>query len=364
MTGKVLIGDIAYDPAETAQLKVFNNTDAWPGEPGLNLAVEIPTGQALTFGDANDVGLWFSAPGILNTNANFRIGDDLSVGDLITTGGNINASGDITSGATITGNILSIANNATVGTNITADSLNITSMTSTGQLSVATNADVAADLTVNGNIAGNGATIRGNTFSFFNGSQFTNLIAAGPDPMRIVSTDRLVAPSFAFSAYGILTTSGGNINSSAGFVAPNISTTGGASGTGTITANTMLATSYTYPSDERFKKDIETLENVSDKINSLNPVTYVLKWDEFPERSFDKKIKYGFIAQEIEKIFPDFVSEDEQGYKRVSYVSLVPVLVKGYQEQQYKIERLQIENKELNQRLEELEKKVAKILSN
>ena len=69
----------------------------------------------------------------------------------------------------------------------------------------------------------------------------------------------------------------------------------------------------------------------------LNPVTY--RWKEDSE---DENLKYGLIAQEVEKIFPDMVFGKE-GEKTISYDSLIPVLIKSIQEQQQEIEQLKKE---------------------
>jgi hypothetical protein len=48
----------------------------------------------------------------------------------------------------------------------------------------------------------------------------------------------------------------------------------------------------------------------------------------------------GVIAQEIQEIFPELVSEDVDGYLTVSYVGLLIPLIKTVQEQQKQIDEL------------------------
>lgn len=99
---------------------------------------------------------------------------------------------------------------------------------------------------------------------------------------------------------------------------------------------------YTPVSDARLKKNIEPVESVLDKINSLQPRKYNMK----EEMNTEEK-HYGFIAQELEKIFPELVSvtpDDGDGIvdlRMVSYTELIPILVKAVQEQQKQIEELQ-----------------------
>lgn len=99
---------------------------------------------------------------------------------------------------------------------------------------------------------------------------------------------------------------------------------------------------YTAVSDERLKKNIEPVESVLEKINSLQPRKFNMK-----EEVNTAEKHYGFIAQELEKVFPELVSvtpDDGDGIadlRTVSYTELIPILVKAIQEQQKQIEELQ-----------------------
>jgi hypothetical protein len=107
-------------------------------------------------------------------------------------------------------------------------------------------------------------------------------------------------------------------------------------------------------SDERFKKDVKSIDNALGKIQALNPKTYNYKLDEYNFMNFNDKTEFGFIAQEVEKVLPELVNEmkqpakfDDNGkkirdsfdFKGVDYVGLVPVLTKAIQEQQKIIEQ-------------------------
>ena len=101
-------------------------------------------------------------------------------------------------------------------------------------------------------------------------------------------------------------------------------------------------------SDERLKQNISTLSNGIDVINALNPVQF--NWvDNFEESENDKNL-YGFIAQEVQDVFPDAVESfgnaveiDDTVIENPLTVRdkfFVPVLVKAIQEQQTLIESL------------------------
>jgi hypothetical protein len=87
-------------------------------------------------------------------------------------------------------------------------------------------------------------------------------------------------------------------------------------------------------SDQRLKENIRDSSDGLDVITSLRPVRY--DWKE--GYGNDRKDQLGFIAQEVESVFPEAVSEwqvsreDETVYKTVGPGALIPVLVKAIQE--------------------------------
>ena len=113
-------------------------------------------------------------------------------------------------------------------------------------------------------------------------------------------------------------------------------------GTGNININgKIISNGIQELSDFRFKKNIKPLTNVLSKVLSLQGVSYDWKTEEFPEKSFSDKTEFGFIAQELEKYFPNVVLTDENGYKSVQYSHMVPVLLEAIKEQQRLIDQLQ-----------------------
>ena len=55
----------------------------------------------------------------------------------------------------------------------------------------------------------------------------------------------------------------------------------------------------------------------------------------------DGKQKIGVLAQDIQKVFPELVSEDDNKMLAVNYQGLVPVLINAINEQDDKISRLE-----------------------
>ena len=103
-------------------------------------------------------------------------------------------------------------------------------------------------------------------------------------------------------------------------------------------ANDVVA--YYNFSDKRLKTNIKPTTGNLDKVLKLNPVEY--NWKEGYRK--DKK-EIGLIAQEVEKIIPEVVRENERlnddtSYKQVDYEHLVSTLIGAVQEQQKQIDEL------------------------
>jgi len=104
-------------------------------------------------------------------------------------------------------------------------------------------------------------------------------------------------------------------------------------------------TSITQISDIRYKKNITQIDSVIDLVNKINPVSYFL----LDQNEITDKKSYGFIAQEIETIFPNVVNcpSCETDNYTIDYSSIIPLLTKSIQELTEKINNQQIEINEL-----------------
>ena len=102
-----------------------------------------------------------------------------------------------------------------------------------------------------------------------------------------------------------------------------------ASGFRNITATgTVQGAEVTATSDERLKSDIQTIDNALDKVMNMRGVSYI--------KQAEKGV--GVIAQEIEKVLPEVVTDGE--YKSVAYGNIVGVLIEAIKEQQKQIDEL------------------------
>lgn len=92
-------------------------------------------------------------------------------------------------------------------------------------------------------------------------------------------------------------------------------------------------------SDESMKDNVEDLTDVAKILAELRAVSF--DWKDSGQRG------HGFIAQEVEKVLPDIVHKRGDGLLGLDYISLIAYLVKGWQEQQDRITKLEIMVKQL-----------------
>jgi hypothetical protein len=98
-----------------------------------------------------------------------------------------------------------------------------------------------------------------------------------------------------------------------------------------------IAGTLSESSDRRLKKNIIPLPTMIQNIMDLQPSEY----------EKNNKKSYGLIAQDVQEVFPEVVSQNENGYLSVSYTELIAPLIKAVQEQQKEIEDLKKEIKAL-----------------
>ena len=91
----------------------------------------------------------------------------------------------------------------------------------------------------------------------------------------------------------------------------------------------LTSTDYNSSSDKRLKKNIKTIENALDKVIALRGVSF--DWKEGSAKAI------GLIAQETEKVLPEIVSQDENGFLGIKYNNLIGVLVEAIKDQQEQI---------------------------
>jgi hypothetical protein len=163
----------------------------------------------------------------------------------------------------------------------------------------------------------------------------TTILASAVNAIKELYT-RTVALSTATTTPTVFVTSDANvaIGTTTGFTKFTVFSNVSSGGVATFQDSNATCvidptnSSLTCSSDERLKKNITTLNATStlDKVMQLRPVTY--NWNREDNSS---QVHTGFIAQEVESIFPEFVSTTTNGMKSVAYSNFVPVMVEAIQ---------------------------------
>lgn len=114
-----------------------------------------------------------------------------------------------------------------------------------------------------------------------------------------------------------------------------------------VNGTVASTTSFMNLSDARYKKEIKTVPNALEKILSINGVSYKFRNDEFKGLKFSNHRELGVIAQTVEKVFPEAVSKDTNGFRSVAYTMLISPIIEALREINSKTMRLEKENKML-----------------
>ena len=134
---------------------------------------------------------------------------------------------------------------------------------------------------------------------------------------------------------------------------------------GTLTTGNLTITGNGYirgaiiNSDRRYKEGIKSIPDALGKVKSIEGVSYSFK-KEFTDKGFPKGKQIGVIAQNIEKVLPELVKTNKDGYKGVNYSQITAVLIEAIKELSKKSEKSQKEIKKLNKKLKKQEKRIKK----
>jgi len=193
------------------------------------------------------------------------------------------------------------------------------------------------------------------------------------------STNTAAYGIYSFASHGVMNTGvQGHAHTDSGWFSYGLrgSGTGGSISNygGYFTNGIYVSGGITQASDERLKTDIIDLssENVAEKVSQLRPVQYrylsaeELRSRGLPASHFEEGENVGLLAQEVESIFPELVSEvahilnereaQELGAeaeigttKAIDYQGLIVALIAAIQEQQQKTEELEARIEALEQ---------------
>ena len=98
-----------------------------------------------------------------------------------------------------------------------------------------------------------------------------------------------------------------------------------------------------YSSDRRLKDELKAIEDPLAKIRKLTGYTFT--WNELQSSYIGEDI--GVVAQEVNEVIPEVVTERDDGYLAVKYEKMIPLLIEAMKEQQDQIDELTKQIKEL-----------------
>ena len=122
----------------------------------------------------------------------------------------------------------------------------------------------------------------------------------------------------------------------------------------TYITGTATITNLVQPSDERLKEDIislsDDLSDIHSRMMDLDIISYrykpyfYVKEEDVEEvakhEEADRRIHFGVSAQQLLNLFPELVTEGQDGYLAVNYQELVPMLICSVQQLQHELDEL------------------------
>ena len=201
---------------------------------------------------------------------------------------------------------------------------------SSGNVGIGTSS-LSYKLEVNGtiNIANGSSVGWGNQQTTITGSTATNVMqfyTAAVERMRIDASGNLLLNQTSGNADAKFSVNAGSTDASpcidfrkgsatttTAQVFTRFFTSAGAVATGSITANGVSSATFTAYSDKRLKENIVDLPSQLSNIMALRPVEFDFKGYENGEGH-----QLGFIAQEVQEIYPDLIGEGTDGMLTLS----------------------------------------------
>ena len=114
----------------------------------------------------------------------------------------------------------------------------------------------------------------------------------------------------------------------------------------------IYATTVQQSSDARLKENILDLKDAISSLLNLRPVSFDFKPTENADTA-KLKNKVGFLAQEVQQTLPHLVDYmEEADVYTLDYISLIPYLVKGFQEEHAANERLLQQMEDMQEMIE------------
>ncbi|MDR2238227.1 MAG: tail fiber domain-containing protein [Chryseobacterium sp.] len=117
----------------------------------------------------------------------------------------------------------------------------------------------------------------------------------------------------------------------------------------------VKAISFLSSSDKRLKDNIKPLSGSSPNLLNISSYSYTFKEKKEAEKRNDtQKLHFGFMAQEVEKEFPNLVSIDEKGNYALNYIEFIPLLLNELKDQKKEINDLKTKMEAMEAKIDAL----------
>lgn len=95
---------------------------------------------------------------------------------------------------------------------------------------------------------------------------------------------------------------------------------------------------WTFASDARLKQNVEDASDALDLLLQLRGVRF--EWKEPEKRRNRTGSQFGLVAQEVEKVFPDWVTTDKEGYRELTMRGFEALVIEALRQLKSEIEDL------------------------
>lgn len=143
---------------------------------------------------------------------------------------------------------------------------------------------------------------------------------------------------------------------------------------GYFVGNVHATGSITNGSDKNLKENITPLDNALSLLSNVKPSKFNFKT--MPYMALPSGLQYGVIAQDLQSVFPDLVSDvifpeiidtagnvvnPTQTFKGVNYIGLIPIAIQGIKELDLKILKATLSDTQLKQNVQPLQNSLSLI---
>ena len=177
------------------------------------------------------------------------------------------------------------------------------------------------------------------------GTGVLGLVGGLLDPVSSINIGGCYAGFFQGNVKVTGTITGTLVSESDGRLKENITDMGEGQNYALSKLSLLSPVSYQYKNAQSDDTDITDDLDLIEELDSIERNLYMKEKDDSSffakqQQRLAEKTHFGFVAQELQKVYPELVYEQDNGYLAINYVELIPVLVQSIKELNAKVEEL------------------------